>query len=248
MRSALCLTGIIGGVEGKGGRGKEVDFEACYRYYKKCIIDVNNCDVFIHSWSVERKDELIELYQPLLYMFEPQIDFSLAEAESLAPRKGGVWRAKSKWHSIKQVMQLKKLWEKLFEFRYDWIMISRFDLLILKKIQFQKLSSKHLHLPNLSYFPRHKKKKKEKTTGRVPPKNNLSLNKKWLHDFFFICNSKLADKLSNIKRKQYSANPHKMLWRDIQQTFGPPLKIVSFLGYRGYDFDLYRWRICYTKI
>ena len=83
MRIAFCLVGIVGSVQGKYGldgttnstKGLPVDFRIGHHFHKKHIFDHNDVDVFIHSWSNEFKDQLLDLYQPKKYIIEEQIDF-----------------------------------------------------------------------------------------------------------------------------------------------------------------------------
>ena len=109
MKSALCLFGIIGGTQGKNGQGALIDVEACYKSYLEHIIQVNNCDVFIHSWSVESKKQLLKLYKPKDSLIEPQMDFSERASEWKNPE--GCFRNFSRWYSTKKVVELKAQYE-----------------------------------------------------------------------------------------------------------------------------------------
>ena len=76
MRIAFCLVGIVGYVE-KYGSGKPIDPNVAHEYNKKHIFDVNdNVDVFIHSWSTEFREEILNLYKPKKHIIEEQIDFN----------------------------------------------------------------------------------------------------------------------------------------------------------------------------
>ena len=74
-RVALCLSGIVGGTKGPDGYGDLVDMKTIYNQYNKHILNKNNVDVFIHSWSVDAEDEITNLYKPKSKSFEKQIDF-----------------------------------------------------------------------------------------------------------------------------------------------------------------------------
>ena len=95
MRIAFCLVGIVGSVQGKYGldgttnstKGLPVDFRIGHHFHKKHIFDHNDVDVFIHSWSNEFKDQLLDLYQPKKYIIEEQIDFK-QNTPSAVPRFG----------------------------------------------------------------------------------------------------------------------------------------------------------------
>ena len=55
-RIALCLSGIVGGKGGPNGKGGVVDIKTIFNQYQKHILDKNNVDVFIHSWSIDYEE------------------------------------------------------------------------------------------------------------------------------------------------------------------------------------------------
>ena len=75
MKVALCLSGLVG-CSKKFGKGSPIDYRLPYQHFKKNISDNQiELDVFMHSWSVDYKNELIECYKPKDYIFEPQKNF-----------------------------------------------------------------------------------------------------------------------------------------------------------------------------
>ena len=73
----MCYFGLVGGAIGKSGYGHNISPEIGYYYYKKNILSQNdNVDIFMHSWSVNSEDELIDIYEPKKYIFENQINFN----------------------------------------------------------------------------------------------------------------------------------------------------------------------------
>ena len=119
MRIAFCLVGIVGYVE-KYGSGKPIDPNVAHEYNKKHIFDVNdNVDVFIHSWSTEFREEILNLYKPKKHIIEEQIDFNQNDI-----RLNSI---KSRWYSTKEVIKLKNKYEKENDFEYDFVMIYTFD-------------------------------------------------------------------------------------------------------------------------
>ena len=104
MRSAICLYGLVGGTEGKNGLGTDIPFEKCYDTYKKHIIDINDADIFIHSWSINVRNELTSLYKPKKCKFEEQIQFKYKNPKQ---QEQG-FRSLSKWYSLREAIRLKK--------------------------------------------------------------------------------------------------------------------------------------------
>ena len=84
MRIALCFYGLVGSKTDKNGTGIPLDPSIAHKLNYENIISHNissgsEVDVFIHSWSHEHKDELVELYKPKLHVIEKQIDFPYSD-------------------------------------------------------------------------------------------------------------------------------------------------------------------------
>ena len=127
MKIALCLFGIVGNMD-KHGLGVPVDFRIGHHFHKKHILDHNDVDVFIHSWSVEHADKLINLYEPEKAVFEEQINF---KQDNLRANS-----IKSRWYSTKAVVELKSMYEREHGFKYDFVMIYRFDCMFWVDLRF----------------------------------------------------------------------------------------------------------------
>ena len=80
MKIAICFYGLVGSVSDKNGVGRLLDPKIVYDYYKKNIFNKNDdVDIFIHSYSVETKQKLIDLYNPVDYTIENQVLFPQSE-------------------------------------------------------------------------------------------------------------------------------------------------------------------------
>ena len=171
MRIALCLTGLLGGLNGKSGEGKIIDPRNGLFWYKKNVIEGNNVDVFFHSWNDGGYD-LIKLFNPKSHVIEDQMDFSHIDfkfygaksyedlflkeerlnkdynidPDDIIRLRGSIFRAHSKWASTFKVIRQKKEFEKKHRFKYDYVIISRFDIALTKKIDFKKLKKNKLYI------------------------------------------------------------------------------------------------------
>lgn len=230
MKSALCLFGKCGGIEGKDGLGKRIDYKMCYESYKEHVIDVNNCDVFIHSWDIDIADELMELYQPKLNLFESQKIFSKKDDNRLY----------SRWYSTKESVGLKTLHERVHNFIYDWVMIGRLDLLFFKDFDFSKFDNNFFNVSAWNAPPLWSRHKTE------PDRINRTETKEGLSDMFFISNSKMIDKFSTCYDylDKYGISGHYAAWRHVKEIFGEPMEVCKFPFYRWYDFEIYRFKVC----
>lgn len=123
MRIALCLHGLFNSLTDQASNGLDG-----FEYIKKNILSKGDIDVYIHSWDVNQKEKILQLYNPKKYVFENQKDFS----EIIKSRKLDTIKntprpplsVLSHLYSVSEVMKLP------FEgnLNYDIIIKSRFDL------------------------------------------------------------------------------------------------------------------------
>jgi|TARA_B100001971_G_C18196776_1_gene541974 hypothetical protein len=137
MKIALCLFGIVGSATDKYGIGSAIDYRIGHHFIKKHILDKNDVDIFIHSWSTDFKGELVDTYKPKKYLIEEQIDF---EEETIRQHS-----IKSRWYSNKKVIELKAEYEKENNFKYDFVMVYRFDCMFIKDLIFSEFDNKYFY-------------------------------------------------------------------------------------------------------
>jgi len=128
MRVALCLYGLIGGDQGKGGAGSsDKTLTTGHYYYDKNLFKQNDqVDVFVHTWSVDRKDDIEKMYKPKMSTYEHQIQFKIPSHVKGKPvRKNNHY---SKWYSTMKSVELKRQYEEENNFKYDFVITSRFDI------------------------------------------------------------------------------------------------------------------------
>ncbi len=134
MKVALCLHGYFknaGGVEASI-RGHDYITSKLLKY---------DVDTFIHSWDLENEDLVKSLYKPKHALFEKQIQFEeelkivkqsdFFGLQGEAPgmyKTNNTFKALSFLYSRKATMHLKKEYEKDNKFKYDCVILARFDL------------------------------------------------------------------------------------------------------------------------
>ena len=70
LRIALCYRGRAAGYS----KGNEVRaLEGQWATIQKYIIQHHDADVFLHCWSPEVKDQLLETYKPVKYIIEDEL-------------------------------------------------------------------------------------------------------------------------------------------------------------------------------
>jgi len=174
MRVALCLHGIVGHLyTNKLQRTwcEDVDYRIGLEHYRRHLFGVNDCvDVFIHSWSTDYAESITRDYQPLRQLFQKQIDF---KQDTLALNY-----LKSRWYSTQAVVELKTQYEQEQGFTYDWVMLSRFDLALLRDLDFAKYDR------NIFYAGRHDPSDDQTNDGFC--------------DLFFYSNSQDIDRFASL--------------------------------------------------
>lgn len=123
MKIALCLHGLFDSntdVTSKGIDG--------YKYIKHHILDNKDVDIFIHSWNIEKQNQINDLYKPKSVKYEKQLDFKNIivprNLDSLLNYPRHPHSVLSHFYSIQESFKL--CYE--FNVNYDIVIKSRFDL------------------------------------------------------------------------------------------------------------------------
>lgn len=125
MKIALCLHGYFDSLVDQTSLGVNG-----YKYIKKHILSKGDVDVFIHSWDTKNANQIVDLYKPKEYIFEPQKDFSeiikKLQIENLA------WNARSPANVLSHFYSVQKSFTVFNQTRrqleYSIVIKSRFDL------------------------------------------------------------------------------------------------------------------------
>lgn len=246
MKIALCLYGLVGGKGGKDGAGEDIPFEKCYENYKKHIIDRNDVDIFVHSWSQHLEDEIIDLYKPVMCkfqkqkMFEKEIDMPARITKVPHDnRKEYRFRSLSRWYSVKQVLDLKALYELNNNFKYDCVMITRFDTLFFVDMDFSKYNLRYLYASHWN-SPQDSPYNPGKKADRI----NRSERANAFLDMWFFSNSTIMDIFAKVyegvRDGQYDTWQHRSAWECLVDN-GYNRENFRYIFYRHFDFELYRW-------
>lgn len=202
---AICLFGLTGSNK-KYGEGKKLDFLISHKNYIKNIVQDNECDFFIHSWSHDQKKKIINTYKPKKFIIEKQFPFSSnlsnyslkhirhikSDATKLRYKQIEkiAFASKSFLYSISKSAQLFLNYSKQKNKRYDHVLFLRFDLIFKNKLKFDKLRNK-----NLIYTPRRK-----------------IVDKKYaIHCLFFIMPQKFVFNFSEIYIYSNLLNPRSVI-------------------------------------
>lgn len=244
LRIALCLTGLIGGLRGRNGVGKAIDPINGHHWYNKNLLQKNNVDIFFHTWS-NSKNDLVSIYKPKKYLIERQDNFSeinsqfygfdsyesfykkenklnesyVCSDKEITNFKNLIFRSHSKWTSTYKVIKLKIEYEQENDFKYDFVIISRFDIALKKRINFSNLEKQILYLSE----------RNENQKGRDRAFNDL----------IFMGGSSVVELFSELIKniQNYSVDPIYACYDHIKSK---EIKWASYFRY-GKDTFILRW-------
>jgi len=232
MRVAFLLHGKIGGMAGKDGAGGLIDYRFCCDKFYENIIEPNNADVFLHSWSKEQEDDLMEIYSPKKAVIEKQRGFPINRSLPLLGDKGNLESVmsiiKSRFYSSQKVISLKSEYEKENKFKYDFVFISRFDLIWHTPLIFENLDPSYFYVANWS-------KTHHPLTGKI---------RRFL-DLYFASNSQYIDYYGEAFERLKIANagdPHTFI-KEHLEDYPEIMNKIKLMGHRVSDFDVYRDRV-----
>jgi hypothetical protein len=228
---AVIFHGIVGGILGRNGMGAPIDLEVCAKTINKNILSAGECDVFIHSWSKEHKASILSLYTPKKYLFQEQemLGYFLNGDSLNNEDKTHAFRTVSRYTSLERAMNLKKEYEIENNFKYDWVLVLRFDLVFFSKLVLESLNKNYFYICQEPHWP------------------DLSAHGGVLHDIFFLANSNILDEFSNIASEirtgQYTHKlhaAHTVAYEKIIKMFGSKNNL-QYLFKRYVDVEIYRF-------
>ena len=156
MKIAYTLNGLIGGFE--NCKTYDIDKLSTYgdeslltlkytsKFLKKYVLDNNDIDIFVFSWQVDKLEEFKKYLNPKKIKVIPQIDFEIPEHIKGTNDKRVIAHY-SRWYGFKEVIKLKKEYEKEHNFKYDLVINARFDLCYNKPVDFSSLPTNQFHIP-----------------------------------------------------------------------------------------------------
>tara|TARA_Y100000592_G_scaffold78259_1_gene123007 strand:- start:3425 stop:4234 length:810 start_codon:yes stop_codon:yes gene_type:complete len=130
MKTAVCIHGLA--------RGSSVAADGAYlEKFSSLRKQIKKSDVFIHSWDTDIEQELLEIFNPVKSIFEPQKNFEKEismfgdidmYSTNTSPKQGEIFKTLSFLYSRMMSIQLKKQTENKNRFEYDCVLTCRFDV------------------------------------------------------------------------------------------------------------------------
>lgn len=274
MRIAICFFGLVGGKSGKNGTGGSIDAKVAQEYYKKHIFDINdNVDVFIHSWSTDKKNELLEMYSPKKYIIEPQKLFfdSILHPKLWLPIFITVAKVKtiiklflSKFFKsdIYKKMMLTK-YEEAFRAYSKWYSVKKvlelkreyedergftYDAVMMTRFDVGFFSDLNFKKYDMEYFhASHWNSLPLEGQDREHASLVNHYEGKRLIDFWFFSSSKNMDKFSKLydKIEEYSIDVHYASKQHVDKVIGKDK--IKYVFYRWFDYESIRVKLLKSK-
>jgi len=137
MKIALCFS------------GEARSFEKGYEYYKNNLLKYHDVDIYIHTWELPQREELLELYKPKNFLFEhkPVVDgYNQRYPRTPEPENRPPSNAYCMFYSMHQSSMM-------IEGDYEWVIKSRTDYALNLQIPFEELDNSKLYIPNCRMVP-----------------------------------------------------------------------------------------------
>ncbi len=257
MRVAICFYGLIGGKSKKFGEGEQLDPIEAYNFYKKNVFSqLSNYDIFIHSQSYEAKEKLLEIYKPKSYIIEKRknfilnaiTNFSLIKYVFFFPFryilsflkkkkydldiKKNFLRCKnsySRWYSTKKTIELMNEHQKLNQFEYDLVFLTRLDVAFLTPFKFDEINKEKMTVSH------HNDIAAPRNDYKAEIKKNNRTHEKGLSDLWFLTNPKKMLEFSMLYNhlNKYLISPHMSSYQHVNF-----LNLeLNFYKFRSLDFE-----------
>lgn len=205
-KTAVCFHGLAGAKMKFGMTGcSQKILKIGHQFYNKHIILPNNADVFVHTWSTNLESDIRQLYKPVEMVCEPGLNLlnSHYNVTQDAPDKQKdhiIFNAiLSRFYSANEVIKLKKQHEEKQGFKYDCVMLTRFDITFNKPMVFNKYDMNNMNIAcRCIMHDRYKKliRLHYETSPHVwrhESMNNTNINEPWVNDLFFLSSSQQID-------------------------------------------------------
>jgi len=222
MKIAICFYGLHPDECWKNINKKS---DTCYNSWHKNVLSLNDCDIFVHSFS-KKHEELLK-YKPKKYLFE---DTEYFDNNIVDKEKCEYYYKKHNEinnipiilyisYGIKKTLELMNEYSNENNIEYDLILLSRIDVCWLKPLIFNELN-------------------KEKLYSAIWGKNNYySIKFDEFLAYWFISNKETISKLSQIYDNIYKYFEDTCSWHKITKLHVDSFLKEDSIEYKFNDID-----------
>lgn len=226
---AVIFHGIVSGDSGRNGLGNLINLEHCAQLIKHNLLQDLDYDIFVHSWSPVAAEQIISLYNPVSSLFEEQetFNYNFSEEDFLDENKTHGFRTVSRYESLHKAIQLKNEYSKAYGINYDWVLVLRFDLVVLNKINFDNLNKEYFYVCSEPHW------------------QNIH-DVQMIHDIIFVSSEDLMNSFGeiaiDIRNGKYAdilPQTHKLAYKKLSEILSD-VQCIQFICNRFEDMDIYR--------
>jgi hypothetical protein len=239
VKIAVCLYGLAGGEVNSTSGVITVEPSRSCKNYMEVLFQGYDVDFFLHSWSVDSKDTLLDLYKPKSSIIENQIDFSRYSLDDYSLKhietykkifateknihsflsEKYIFNTHSRWYSSSKCLEIMNDYSKDQNLQYDWVFQTRMDLFYREGLPFEKLNNEYFY-----------------TSPRFEMDADLAINDVW-----FLSNQKNAELFSKIYDNifDYSIWPHSAAKQHVD-SFGASIEFYPELSHGRKNYWLMR--------
>lgn len=146
-KMAVVFHGIVGGMSDRNGDGDPTNIADCAKTIHYNVLSQYDCDIFGHSWSIDQEEQIKKSYNFTNSLFQPQEYFGFTGKQvSSLPIIGQSFRSTSRYTSLERAMRLKQQHEIKNEFRYKWVLVLRYDLVIFTKLDLSTFDPRYIYI------------------------------------------------------------------------------------------------------
>jgi hypothetical protein len=140
MKIALCFS------------GQARSFEKGFEYYKKNLLDHYDVDVYIHSWQFDEQIKLQDLYKPVAFVTEKNLETD-ADTKYINTPNAQKYPPRFTYSALYSINECRMMMNT--HIKYDWVIKTRTDYALNVKIPFEQLDNTKLYIPNCRMVPEH---------------------------------------------------------------------------------------------
>lgn len=254
MKTAICLYGTTGyshSLANNLSLRKPLDVVEPLTSLLENIVSINKSDIFVHSWSIDKEEEVNRILKPKDKLFQNFKTFD---------KNPWINSVKSRFYSQYNSNNLMRFYANENNIKYDFVMHVRLDLIWFSKFNFFELNPQKFYVSNWNISEKRDSLEHDVSNDN----NNLGPFDKsnygagvGLMDHWFLSNYNNMNLFSNLYENlkfielinwinNFKSNrtlKNKNFYNPLHLTYiyAKRLKIeIEYVKYRGYDYDLYR--------
>lgn len=211
MRIALCFS------------GQARAFRQGYEYYKRNLLDHHEVDVFIHTWTFDKSDELFKLYNPKCIQVDRPLKADFASKYPNSAPDKDKWPAKnvvSSYYSI-FMSSLMRINEEIRTKPYDWVIKTRTDFALNGVLPFNVFDPTKLYIPSCRMVPTRDFGNDQFAVGSSYVMTKYMNTYLYLDGYYNAGNAMIGEDMMRANLRHYGLTGEKLVYMNMNHPFPP---------------------------